>query len=127
MLALSLHDVVNRFGAHAAALPLWFASMAAATLLTRRLFNDASVEAHPGRGNVLLHGSWVPLALMLAIFCVKYAVSVSLSLAPPLLADAAFIAAVCTLYGVFNGVFLGQLAAIVSIYRGGVGRKYKLM
>lgn len=124
MLGLSLQDVLSKFGTPAA-LSLWLAGLALGAATAWRLFTGAL--PYPARRTILLRGSWAPLALMMAIFCTKYAVGVALSLQPALRQHAVFVAAVCALYGLFSGVFLGQLLRVLVIYRGEVGRNYKLM
>lgn len=127
MLALSLHGIAASFGSSPAAAPVWLAGMAAGSILTWYFFNPARVSARPQRQAVALRGSWVPLMLMLGIFFTKYTAEVALVLNPALKQDGAFIAFACTLYGLFNGVFIGQLLRIVTIYREGVARSHKLL
>ncbi|WP_445322972.1 DUF6622 family protein [Ramlibacter sp. AN1133] len=55
-----------------------------------------------------LAGSWLPLALFLAIFAVRYAVAVQLALHPALAQERAFALAVAALYGACSGIFLGR-------------------
>jgi uncharacterized membrane protein len=55
-----------------------------------------------------LAGSWVPMALFLAIFTVRYTVAVLLALHPALAQERAFALAVATLYGAGSGIFLGR-------------------
>ncbi|MGZ5182773.1 MAG: DUF6622 family protein [Ramlibacter sp.] len=117
MLAMGLGDVVTKFGSNAAALLAWVAAAAGTALLVWKFGADRTL---PGAapGSVRLRGSRAPLAMMLALFFTKYAVSVLLAILPHARQDALFGAAVCLLFGVFNGCFLGRLARDLAAVRG---------
>jgi hypothetical protein len=55
--------------------------------------------------------------MMMAVFFTKYAASVALAVAPQLRHDTLFACAVCALFGVFNGFFIGCLAGDLAAYR----------
>jgi hypothetical protein len=57
------------------------------------------------------------MALILALFCVKYAVGASLAISPALSADRSFAAAVSLAYGVFSGLFLARAFAVWKLIR----------
>jgi hypothetical protein len=117
MLALSLQDVVVKFGSNATPLGAWAAAAAAAALLVWKSGRSrTSPAATPG--SVIVRGSWVPLAMMMAIFVTKYVASVLLAILPHARQDALFTVAVCMLFGVFSGCFLGRLARDVAAWRG---------
>ena len=60
-------------------------------------------------------GSWLPLALMVALFAVKYIANVSLALHPALARDAAFAAACGLAYGGFSGLFLARSLSLRAL------------
>lgn len=117
MLGLSLQGIVSAFGAGMAIALIWLAFLSAAALLAWCLFDQAKMVVHFDRGAIFQYGSWMPLALMMGIFFTKYGVAVMLVLNPQYAQHAAFAAATCALYGVFNGIFIGNLLRVVSIYR----------
>nr|WP_329956061.1 DUF6622 family protein [Collimonas silvisoli] len=117
MLALSWQGVSTVFGVTPLPMLCWLLAAAAAATLNWRLFRKERVIAYPERGVVFQRGSWLPLMLMMGIFLTKYTVGVTLAMHPGLAHDAAFTAAVCALYGVFNGMFIGRLLRVVSLYR----------
>lgn len=133
MLALSIHGIATSFGAASGVLPVlsvwstWLAAAVAGTALAWTLFSLDSVSVYPERGTVFQEGSWMPLMLMMSIFMMKYALNVVLHVAPQVTQDSGFVIAVCMLYGLFNGIFIGRLLRILAIYRLGVARKYKLL
>ena len=109
MLVLSLQDIAAKFGLGGLALAAWAIGVAL-TLAPTLLFGRARIAAGSVPGRVRVHGSWVPLALMMAVFFTKYTVSVLLAILPQARQDALAVVAVCILFGLFNGCFLGRLA-----------------
>jgi hypothetical protein len=117
MLVLSLQDVGSKFGSSGLAYAAWAAAAAATALL---VWKSGRGRTAPGSapGSVIVRGSWVPLAMMMAIFFTKYAASVLLAVLPHARQDALVAAGVCALFGIFNGCFLGRLARDVAAVRG---------
>lgn len=109
MLALSLQDIAGKFGLGGLALAAWTYGCAASALpvwaWTR---NRVAAGAVPGQ--VRVRGSWTPLALMLAVFCAKFAASAALAVQPLLRQETPFVAVVCIAFGLLNGCFVGRMA-----------------
>lgn len=59
-----------------------------------------------------LPGSWVPMALILAIFLTRYVVNVDIAMHPDLVRDGQYTLAAAALYGVSTGAFLGRAARL---------------
>ncbi len=116
MLALSLQAIGSQFGIASVAILAWTIG-AAAIALQRIRFGSSRASAGASPGLVRIRGSWAPLALMLAIFALKYALAVALAIQPGLAGDIRFAASACALLGLCNGWFLGQLAADVASSR----------
>lgn len=116
MLGLSLHDIGARFGLDGAALGAWGAGALSGALLAWKL-GGSRIGAGAAPGSVRVAGSVLPLLLMLAIFFTKYLAAVLLAIQPGLRHDAAFVAALCALFGVFNGWFGGRLARDLAACR----------
>jgi hypothetical protein len=53
-------------------------------------------------------GSWVPLALILGIFLVKYMVGVEVAMQPSLAHDSSYSLTYGAIYGAFSGIFTGR-------------------
>lgn len=117
MLALSLSGVQGSFGLAGVAPFAWAAGALAGVALAWSLTDARVIVALPGRGGVRLAGSWLPLILMLSIFCMKYAVAVTLAIAPAYAHATGFVVPVCLAYGGFSGIFLGGLLRTVAVYR----------
>jgi len=122
MLALSISGVIGSFGLNGVAPYAWAVGMLAGTALAWKLGNPHAITAFPERGTVQRAGSWMPLALMLSIFCMKYAVAVTLAVAPAKAHAAGFTLTVCCLYGLFSGIFIGALLRALKVYRHSMGQ-----
>lgn len=109
MLVLSLQDIAAKFGLDGIALAAWIAGVALA-LAPVLLFSADRIAAGSAPGTVRVRGSWMPLALMMAVFFTKYAASAMLAVFPQAHQNTLAAGAVCVLFGLFNGVFLGRLA-----------------
>lgn len=109
MLALSLQDIAAKFGLGGVPMAAWLAGAAISATLTWLVSDKSRATPGSAAGTVVQAGSWIPLALMMAIFFIKYTVSVALSLHPELARGLAFSAGVCALFGIFNGIFLGRM------------------
>lgn len=109
MLVLSLQDISAKFGLDGIPLAAWIAGVALA-LAPVLLFGADRIAAGEQAGTVRVRGSWMPLALMMAVFFTKYTASVLLAVFPQAHQNALAAGAVCALFGLFNGVFLGRLA-----------------
>lgn len=114
MLVLSLHDIALKFGFDATVLAAWMTAFAAAALLSWR-FGRVRVAPGSAPGRVRVAGSVVPLLLMLSIFALKYVTSVLLAVRPDLADQGMVVMAVCAMFGVFNGYFLGRLLRDVGL------------
>eukprot|EP01133_Synstelium_polycarpum_P021749 gene21749-26126_t len=117
MLALSLSGVHGSFGFAGMAPYAWVAGALGGAALAWSLTDARAIVAIPARSSVQRPGSWLPLILMMCIFCMKYAVAVTLAIAPAYAHAAGFIVPVCLAYGCFSGLFLGGLLLTVAVYR----------
>ncbi len=118
MLALSLFGVLSTFGGHALPLLAWATGAAVSASTARALgaWRGATWSAHAARFDV--PGSWLPMALILILFSIKFGVGVNLALHPGLKDVATFSAAASLAYGFFSGLFLARAIAFWSLMRG---------
>jgi hypothetical protein len=112
MAALSLWGASSAFGPHAGVLAAWAVGMTLALAANRRLRwpRDVRVE---GDAFVVPGSPW-PLALMLAIFMLRYAVAVTLVFHPDWRAEPAFAAGMALLYGALSGLFTARSVRILA-------------
>ena len=108
LMVLSLSGVVSNFGANALPLGAWLIAMVASTMAAQAVgaWRGATWSAATSRFEV--PGSWLPLALILSIFVVKFYVGLNVAMHPELRSDNQFSVAVCLIYGVFSGVFFAR-------------------
>jgi hypothetical protein len=102
----------------------WASPLFASVMLTWLLAAAAMVAVFaplaPPRGTVYdaaarsfhIPGSWVPMALIVAIFLTKYVVGVELAMRPALAQDSQYALIVGALYGLFSGAFIGRTARL---------------
>lgn len=119
MLMLSLYGVLSAFGVAVTGLIAWLGGAALAILLGQRFAapRDASYSAATRTFSV--PGSWLPLALMMAIFFTKYGVAVALARNPGLSAVALFIGCVSLVYGFLSGLFFSGVLRMWRMARPG--------
>lgn len=65
----------------------------------------------------LARATALPLALMLGIFCTRFAVSASLAMHPGLVHVRAFAVSACLAYGAFSGIFGARLLMLWRLSR----------
>jgi len=108
MVGWSLHVVATSFATSDVALLSWAAAAAplATLIMSRPLPAGTSYDAAARRFS--LPGSVVPLALMMSLFAIKFAVGVSLVMVPQLRELSSFALSMSALYGGFSGIFLGR-------------------
>jgi len=114
---LSLLGVVGAF-AGTAATAGWAVGLAAATALALALGAPPGARWQADERRLALPGSWLPLALMLGLFAVKFGVNVLLARAPQLRHAAALAATAGLAYGAFSGLFLGRALAVRALAAG---------
>lgn len=113
--ALSLVGVLSKFAHMPVALAAWAAGVAMALALGRRFVSVRGASWSASRAMLHVPGSWLPLALIVSLFAVKYGAGVSLALAPQLAHDTTF-AGLCSLaYGTFSGLFLARALSLRSL------------
>jgi len=115
MLMLSSWGVVSAFGFGTALLAWGLGGVAAAVPALRAGVPGARFS--PAAQSFTLPGSWVPLALMLAIFCMKFGVGMSLALHPEWRDGVGLSFGASLAYGGFSGVFAGRALALARLAR----------
>lgn len=112
MILLSFYGVYSAFGIVPASLAFWVLGVAIAVAGGVKLAAPRGVSFSAETRSFYVPGSWLPLALMMAIFFVKYAVGVVLARQLPIAGDATFAGSVSLGYGLLSGVFLARAIVI---------------
>ncbi len=108
MLAWSLASLFATFGDSAPAAGAWLAGVLGAYALNGYLRTPKAVSYSAQERRYTIPGSPLPLALMLSIFVLRYAVSAAISLDPALRAASAFAFVAGLGYGFFSGLFFAR-------------------
>jgi len=118
MVPLSLYAVIASFGVSTAGLSAWVAGVAAAVAVNGLVFlSPKGVHYSVEDQAYELPGSWVPLALMLTIFCARFAVGVSTPLSASIVSTVGFVGGVSVILGACSGLFLSRSMRILSVQR----------
>jgi hypothetical protein len=113
-LPLSLWGIWAAFGPEAVAFAAWLAGVGAAVLFNHYGRLPRQVSYTPETGLFHVPGSWVPLAMMMAIFFARYAISVAMAMQPELKSMQVFAAGVGAAYGLMSGSFLARALHILG-------------
>ena len=117
MMGWSLYSVWSTFDAHVTALAAWACAWGAVVALglAQAPLQGASYDADAKQFTV--PGSWVPLALMMGIFFVKYAVAVMHAIKPGMFDATTAVAVVAGTYGLFSGLFMARALRVLSMMK----------
>lgn len=116
MLALSLSGIDPHGVLGEGVWGIWTVGMLAGVAITWQLGGGRDIAVDRAAGTVFQRGSWTPLVLMIAIFGTKYMVAIVSAMHPEAHRQTMFVVSVTTLYGLFNGVFIGRLLRYVAAY-----------
>jgi hypothetical protein len=120
MIVLSLSGVLGAF-AH---VPLAWAAWAVGVGLTLTFAGKAVAARGASRsvqpGHLRIPGSFVPIALILAVFITKYAAGVTLAINPSLATNTSVAVALSLVYGAFSGLFLARAQSLRAVLNGGL-------
>jgi len=108
MIGLSLYGVWSAFSASPRGFAAWAGGLGLALLLNGALRQPRGVSYCAASGRFTVPGSWVPLALLMAIFFTKYFVSAALAtkaLSPDI---PAFVGIASFAFGLLSGTFLAR-------------------
>jgi hypothetical protein len=111
MTGLSLWGAISAFSHSAIYAYVLLAWVLAAVLLAAAVGVMPAAKGtsfNPQDRTFTVPGSWVPLALIMGIFLVKYVVGVEVAMNPRLPHDATYSLTYGVIYGAFSGIFTGR-------------------
>jgi len=114
MIALSLAGINSSFGLRLVPLAAWAVALGIATLVGYAVFRDRRVEYDATEKKFLVPGSWVPLAVIMAIFFAKYLYAVMHALDAAVLSEPLFIVALSAGYGLLSGYFAARAFNLIK-------------
>ena len=107
MAALSLYAAASAFGPRAGVLAAWALGAALGAALNQPLRLPRQVR-RLADGRFAIGGSWAPMALLMTIFWLRYAISASFAMVPALATLPAFAGGASALYGVATGLLVAR-------------------
>jgi hypothetical protein len=118
MLPLSLYAVEAAFGFAPLPLSAWCIGVATAVALNQAIFQTpAGVRFVSSENKFDLPGSWLPLMLMMTIFCARFVLGVARVMNPALIGNSTFIVTVSAILGLCSGMFLARSIRILAVQR----------
>lgn len=110
---LSLVGAASTFSAQHAAVLVWALGLAAGIATFSLLKLPVQARALPNK-LIAVSGSWLPMSMMLSVFMLRYAASVSLAIHPAFAQQTGFMVIVCSLYGLMAGLFAGRVIRVLA-------------
>ncbi|MBX3601835.1 MAG: hypothetical protein KF863_14515 [Rubrivivax sp.] len=117
MVALSLAGIQTSFGLALVPVATWAVALAAATLVGQTLLRDERVRYDATAKTFHVPGSWMPLAVIMAIFFAKYVYAVMSALNAAAVSTTAFVVGLAALYGVLSGYFAARAVNLIRLLR----------
>lgn len=114
---LSLAGALSAFGVRALVELAWLCGLMAGIAWQLGLKPALRAKALAG-GRFAVGGSWQPMVLMVGVFLLRYAVGVTLAIAPQIAATQPFVGAASALYGLITGLFAGRALRVLSLAPG---------
>lgn len=105
--ALSLLGIGQSFGWLSVAQPAWLAGVMAGAAASVVLGLPRRIKPLPD-GLYLVRGSWLPMAVILTVFALRYALAVVLSSAPALADHASWATVAGAVYGLPTGLYAAR-------------------
>lgn len=121
LLAMGLWSLLPAFAAQPLAAAGWAGALAATAALGRRLPRPAGARWDAAAQRLHLPGSWLPMALIVCIFSLRYATGVALALHPERAGELPVQLALASGYGALSGLFLGRALGLLGLTRGRAG------
>ena len=114
MIALSIAGISSSFGLTPVPLASWATALAIAAFVGYALFRDKRVEYDATAQRFFVPGSWVPLAVIMAIFFAKYVYAVMHAFSAAVISTPLFIVALSAVYGLLSGYFAARALNLIK-------------
>ena len=108
MAGLSLYGLGSSFGWTSAVLLAWALGAGKMLLTVRAVGGWRGIEWSAATRRLQVAGSWLPLALLVGLFCIKFTVGALLAQHATVSTQPLFASIVALLYGGFSGLFLSR-------------------
>jgi len=116
MVPLSLYAVATSFGVGFGPLGAWAIGLVVAVAINGSvLLGPTGVRYSVDDQKFELPGSWVPLALIMTIFCTRFVLGVTTALNPAIIGTESFVGCVSAVLGICSGLFLSRAMRTLSV------------
>lgn len=117
MVALSLSGIQSSFGFKPSPLAAWAVGLVAIAVIGYKAFPHEGISFDPANGTFYIPGSWVPLAVIMAIFFTKYAFAVMQGFGVAAAGSPITAVALSLIYGCLSGYFVARASSLVAAAR----------
>lgn len=117
MIALSLAGIQSSFGFAPLPMAAWAVALAVAAFVGYARFRDERVRYDAMAKAYFVPGSWVPLAVIMAIFFAKYVYAVMNALHAAAISTTSFVVGLSAVYGVLSGYFAARALNLIRLTR----------
>ena len=108
MMLMSAIGTLIDLGFTWATILFWLIGATGVTTLILR-FSVKSIPIYDqSTGKLTLQGSWIPLVIIFAIFCTRYALKISMGMQLTVVKEFYFVPAISLILGSFSGYFIAQ-------------------
>lgn len=114
MIALSLSGISSSFGLTPVPLGAWAVALAVTAAVGYALLRDERVAYDATEKKFTVPGSWVPLAVIMAIFFAKYVYAVLRALNAEVIVAPLFVVGLCVVYGLLSGYFAARALNLIA-------------
>ncbi len=114
MIVLSLAGIHSSFGLMPLPVAAWGVALMATAVIGYLLFRDNSISYDQQTQKFFIPGSWLPFAVIMAIFFTKYVFAVMRAFSATIIAEPTFIVALCVAYGIFSGYFASRAINLIA-------------
>lgn len=117
MIVLSLAGVQSSFGFKPVPIAFWAVGLAIVTFAGYRFFSSGGVTFDRRSNSFFISGSWIPFAVIMAIFFAKYAFTVVRAISPNTANSQALAISLSLVYGCLSGYFAARAANLLASTR----------
>ena len=93
----------------------WGVALIATAGIGYLLFRDNRISYDQQTQKFFIPGSWLPFAVIMAIFFTKYVFAVMRAFSATIIAEPSFIVALCVAYGMFSGYFASRGIHLIAL------------
>ena len=114
LIILSIYGLISDFGITLFSTSIWIVGMILALILNSMIKKKKEIIYFKETKTFMIAGSFIPLTMMMLLFCVKYTVGAVTTLELEVLYNSSFIGIFSLLYGIFTGTYLLRFYVLIE-------------